>query len=273
MLREIGLREHQKVMLNILIDFASFCDEHNLTYFLDAGTLLGAVRHHGFIPWDNDVDVCMLKPDFDKFLYLMEKRDYKLNNYLILERPNDTIYTFYKLGDIRTKLVEFPNDDPIECYVYIDIFCKVGLPTNLRKAKRICNKNTRLSLWHWFYKRSIHKWLKCKNPLKWLVAFFANIFVRNKNRAFFKQNKYIDKINKLYPIVDCKYVTTLSNGEYYRMCKKEYFDNYELCEFEGHQLKIPSGYDGWLRVLYGDSYMVPPRKNKQDVHAVKAFVR
>ena len=100
--REISLREHQLVMLGILKEFAKFCEEHDLSYFLDAGTLLGAVRHHGFIPWDNDLDVCMPRPDFNKFLALLKEKNYRLNDYLVLERPEETIYPFFKIGDTRT---------------------------------------------------------------------------------------------------------------------------------------------------------------------------
>ena len=77
MARKISLKEEQNIMLEIMKTFADFCEEHNLRYFLDAGTLLGAVRHHGFIPWDNDADVCMPRPDMNKFLALMKERNYK----------------------------------------------------------------------------------------------------------------------------------------------------------------------------------------------------
>ena len=93
--------------------------------------------------------------------------------------------------------------------------------------------------------------------------------VKNKNKGYFKQKKFIEKINKKYPYESCKYVTTLSNGEFYRMCKKADFDGCVLADFEDEKFKIPSGYDDWLRVLYGDDYMIPPSKNKQEVHTVK----
>ena len=64
--RIIDLKTHQRVKLDILLDFSSFCDKNALECFLDAGTLLGAIRHQGFIPWDNDVDVCMMRDDYDR---------------------------------------------------------------------------------------------------------------------------------------------------------------------------------------------------------------
>ena len=268
-MNEISLKEHQNIMLEIMKDFANFCEQNNLRYFLDAGTLLGAIRHKGFIPWDNDADVCMPRPDFDKFYKLLKEKDFKLNDHLLLELPENTIYTFFKLGDTRTTMYEFPNDViPEKCYVYIDIFVKDGLPANLKKTKRICDKNEKLSLHHWFNKRSIKKWRLEHNFIKKIIAIIANILVRDKNRAYKKQKAYINKINRKYPYESCKYVSTLSNGEFYRICKKSNFDSFVYADFEGRKFRIPVGYDDWLRVLYGDSYMVVPPKEKQKVHNV-----
>lgn len=271
MAKKIELKEHQQIMLQIMKDFADFCDKHNLTYFLDAGTLLGAVRHKGFIPWDNDADVCMLRPEFDKFYNLLESNNFMLNDHLLLEIPETTIYPFFKLGDTRTKLIEYPDGvNPVECLIYIDIFVKDGIPNNQNKAKRVCQKSEKLALWHWFYKRTIPKWKAGKNLIKKMVASFFNDTVKNKNKAYLKQKAFIKKVGTKYPLNDCQYITTLSNGEYYRRCKKEYFDDFINLEFEGISFKCPKGYDGWLKVLYGDNYMVPPPKEKQQVHNVIA---
>lgn len=270
-MKTLSLREHQLVMLNIIDEFAAFCEEHNLRYFLDAGTLLGAVRHKGFIPWDNDADVCMPRADFDNFFELLKKNNFMLNDHLLLEIPENTIYTFYKLGDTRTKLIEFSDSvEPIKCLIYIDIFVKDGLPNNDCKAKRVCKKNERLSLWHWFYKYSIKKWKKEDNLLKVFIAKTADFLVRNKNKAFFKQNKYIKKIGIKYPYDNCEYVSTLSNGEYYRRCKRSNFDGYILMDFENRTFRVPAGYDDWLTVLYGDNYMEIPSAENQQVHNVVA---
>ena len=265
--RAIDLKEHQAIMLNIISEFASFCDKHGLDYFLDAGTLLGAVRHHGFIPWDNDADVCMKKPDFDKFISLMEKSNYMINEYLKVEKPEDSIHAFYKICDIRTKLIEYPDGvTPFEYHIYIDLFEKIGLPNNDRKARRVCNKSERLGLWHWFYKRTIYKWANSKNPIKNFIGKFEICFVKDKNKACDKQRRLINSVCNRYPFNNCEYVTTLTNGEYYRRCKREYFDGFVFLDFENKKFKCPVGYDGWLRVLYGDDYMKLPPKDKMKVH-------
>ena len=79
--------------------------------------------------------------------------------------------------------------------------------------------------------------------------------------------KHISK----YPLEVCDYVTTLVNGEFYRICPKRCFDDTVLLDFDGYKFKAPIGYDEWLRVLYGDDYMTPPPKDKQEVHNIEAY--
>ena len=272
--KQINLAEHQKIMLDIISVFADFCDMNKLDYFLDAGTLLGAVRHHGFIPWDNDADVCMTKPVFDKFIQIMEKTNYMLNDYLKVEKPEDSIHAFYKICDTRTVLIEYPDGvNPFKYHVYIDLFVKVGLPNNEKKARRVCKKAERLGLWHWFYKRTIYKWADSKNIIKKLIGKFEISIVKNKNRAHLKQKKLIEKISTKYPYDTCNYVTTLTNGEYYRRCNREFFDSYIFLDFNGKRFKCPAGYDGWLKVLYGDDYIQLPPKDKQKTHNAEVYWR
>lgn len=70
-MREIGLEERKKLQLDILLDVASFCEKHGITYFLSSGTLLGAVRHQGYIPWDDDIDIMMPRPDYERFFCII----------------------------------------------------------------------------------------------------------------------------------------------------------------------------------------------------------
>ena len=269
--REIGLKEHQQIMLQILKDFANFCDCHNLTYFLDAGTLLGAVRHGGFIPWDNDADVCLLRTDFNKLIDILSKQNFMLNDHLRLVPPTNTIYTSYKLCDLRTQLIEFPKNYPMDCYIYVDIFCKDGLPANLNKAKKICDKSEKMMLFHWFCKFSIPYWSTgAKGFLKKIIARTANLLIKNKNIAINKQSRFISKINNKYPLQTCKYVVTLSNGEFFRICKKECFDNFVIMPFEDISFNVPIGYKEWLEVLYGKNYMNLPPIEKRKSHTIIA---
>ncbi len=252
-------------------DFHAYCEEHGLAYYLDAGTLLGAVRHTGFIPWDNDMDVCMMRPDYDRFIALVKEAGGYLNDHLLVELPEDTIYCFLKIGDTRTKLTEFPDTYPEECYVYIDIFPKDGVPNASKKSEKLCKKSERYGLRHWFNKHSIPYWKTGKKGFVYkCIATVAAPFVRDKNKAYRLQQEMIRKHNIQHPLDSCEFVTTLVNGEYHRKAPRTCFAERVRLSFEGERFYAPAGYDEWLRVLYGDDYMTPPPKEKQEVHNIVA---
>ena len=264
----ISLSEQKSIMVEILQAFASFCKEYGLKYYLDAGTLLGAVRHKGFIPWDNDMDICLMRPDYDRMVDILRERHYMLNDHIILEIPENTIYCFSKLSDIRTKLVEFPDTWPEESYVYIDVFPKDGLKDLSFRTKMVCKITEFLGLLHWFNKHSIPYWKEKKKGLKKWIACIAGVFVKDKNRPYRLQQRFIKWYAKKHPLESCDFANTLVNGEFYRICHRSCFDDRVLMDFEGAKFYGPKGYDEWLRVLYGDDYMTPPPPEKQIVHNI-----
>lgn len=269
----ISLEEHQKIMLEILKDFAEFCDQNGLKYYLDAGTLLGAVRHQGFIPWDNDMDVCMMREDYERMIQIARRKDGMINDHIILEEPENTIYCFCKLGDTRTKLVEFPDTYPEECYIYIDVFPKDGLKNLGIGTKIICKTSEILGLFHWFNKHSIPYWRSKKKGFKRIAAAIGKHLVRDKNRPYRLQQKLIKWYSRKHPLESCGFVNTLVNGEYHRIAPKGCFEDRTLLNFEGEKFYAPKGYEEWLRVLYGNDYMTPPPPEKQSVHHVIASWR
>lgn len=270
MKNEILLDEHKRIMVSILKDFDSFCAKHDLKYYLDAGTLLGAVRHQGFIPWDNDMDICLMRPDYDRMFDILRQNGGMLNDHIVLEQPENTMYCFCKLGDTRTKLIEYPDTYPEECYIYIDVFPKDGLKDLSIGTRMLCKTSEILGLFHWFNKHSIPYWSEKKRGFKKWIAKLAGLVVKDKNRPYRWQQKLIRKYEKKHPLQDCEYANTLVNGEFYRICHRSCFDERILLDFEGEKFYGPKGYDEWLRVLYGNDYMTPPPPEKQQVHNVIA---
>lgn len=257
--------EQKEIMLNILDEFVSFCEKNNLKYYLDAGTLLGAVRHKGFIPWDDDIDVCMPRADYDKFCFLLRTKEKQITEHLYVEFPEDTIFPFLKIADNRTILIEYPESNPIEVGVYIDVFPKDGIKDSSINTKIICKISYIINLFRWFNVYSIYAW-KNKNMLKRIIAFCGRKIIKYPNIPLYIQQKWIKRNNKKHPLEQCKYVTTLVNGEFEKRAPKECFSDYILLEFEGRKYKVPIGYDKYLRCLYPGDYMQLPPKDKQYKH-------
>ena len=134
-MKELTIEELKEVELNILKDVAKFCEINKIQYFLCGGTLLGAIRHKGFIPWDDDIDIAMPRADYERFfkLYNGNNSRYKADS---LENNNNWHMSFGRVGDINTVLYEHTLKNKYKKYhAFIDIFPVDGLPNNTIKKK------------------------------------------------------------------------------------------------------------------------------------------
>lgn len=273
-LTPMTLDEQKRVMLDILKEFVRFCDEHDLMYYLDAGTLIGAVRHKGYIPWDDDIDVNMPQPDYDDFCRLMRDKDGYMTSNIVVEFPDTTLYPYLKISDNRTLLVEFPDKNPMEVGVYIDVFPKYGIPDKSWRSKLICKISYYMDLLHWFNVYTIKCWKRSKhNALKRFVGTIADFCVVHPHWPVILQDRILHAYAKHYPLSECQYVTTLTNGEFHKLAPKKCFDGYQMLEFEDGLFKGPKDYDTYLRCLYKGDYMQLPPEDKRLGHKTEAYWR
>lgn len=133
MMRQLTPDEAKKIQTGILDVVAAFCDERGIKYWLDYGTLLGAVRHKGFIPWDDDIDIGMLRPDYDRFM-----REFNGTNpryeFHCMENDSDNTRAFGKVVDIHTS-VSYEHTHGFEGYgLSIDVF----MPLTMTRPPKIC---------------------------------------------------------------------------------------------------------------------------------------
>lgn len=263
--------EHKKVMLNILTEFAYFCENNNLDYYLDSGTLLGAIRHKGFIPWDDDVDVNMPRVDYDRFISITKQNNGYIASHLKVVYPEETIYPFIKITDERTVLIEFPDKHPMEGSVYIDLFAKDGIKDNKFGSKLLCKASEFLRLLQWFNKYSIDAWKTQKNLIKRFIGYISEFIISDLNYPIKLQNRLIKWNSIKHPICDDKYVTTLVFGEFHKLAPKECFSGYIMMDFEDKKFRCPVGYDTYLRCLYPGDYMQLPPEDKREHHNTVLF--
>ena len=263
-MRDFTDEDLKKVLVELLKATHAFCENHNITYFLDSGTLLGAIRHKGFIPWDDDIDICMPRPDYERFIELVQKTP--IAEHIYLYHPEDGVNSFLKICDARTKLIEHTDTLRVELGVYIDVFPKDGLPNNLKKAKGHCAKAEFYTLWYWFNKYSVKAWKKTKNIVKKLIAWVASLFIKDGLYPLRKVRKLAQK----YSFYESPYCATIVSGGMRNCVPTELFKDKIMVPFEGEYYPAPIGYDQYLRKLFAHvnngEYMTPPPEKDRIPH-------
>lgn len=278
-MKEIDLEELKSIELDILKDVTRFCDEYNLRYFLCGGTLLGAIRHKGFIPWDDDIDLIMPRKDYEKFFltYISENGYYFADG--ITNNPNH----WMAAGKVLDKrIVVKNNNEKYESSVWIDIFPTDGVPKN--KIIRY------LHFWHtkivnYLYLSTVTTFSESKHyvdkldkfgELKQSVRTFGKyILIKlfgNMNPSILL--RYIDKQVSKYPISESEQIASQTACQYFMreiVDKKNFLEQVPV-EFEGHKFWGPKGYDEYLTNLYGPNYMeLPPVEKRKSRHDFEAY--
>lgn len=258
----------KKVLLNILIDLQEACKKNNICFYLVGGSLLGAIRHQGFIPWDDDVDIGLKRPDYDRLQELSKKDDF-LPPYLklISHEKGNSQYPFMKIIDTRYSMEQGYIKEGDVTSIWIDILPTDGLPNDDRKIKTIYKKAAlyREILMLNFAKAGEGR-SKLKALLKPLIIPFAKMI--GVNRA----NKLLDNLSRSTPYEKADKVGCIMWGLYgSRECMNRLeFEKPVEVKFEGHVFNAPSCWDSYLSNLYGD-YMKMPPKEKQVTHELKVW--
>ncbi len=274
-MKELLLDEIKRIELEMLIYIDKLCRENNINYSLDGGTLLGAVRHNGFIPWDDDIDIFLLRKDFDRLMEIL-KRDDRYDSFIPGETDN-YFYGFAKLADKNSLLKgEFENKLGFaKMGVFIDIFVHdniyksdvIRMMRRVRKFQRfaiVANKKG-----SYYYSDS-----KKKELLKRIFLFPAHLVLSLMGSTY-----WIGKAEneaKLFSENDVEYLAdffgnlTVKGSKKYLLPRKMYDDFTEL-EFEGHSFKAISNYRNYLRILYGDYMQLPPEEERVVPHKYQFY--
>lgn len=276
-MKEILLPEMKILLQDILYEFANFCEENNLRYYLSYGTLLGAIRHKGFIPWDDDIDVMMPRPDYIRFLEIT-KGGFK-NNLKVcsLENTDNYIYPFAKIIDSRTILIESSvKADINELGVYIDVFPLDGLPNSEKEIKKHFNRIRNLKKIHGFSVSAVPSWNKVsKLSLKRMIKNIIMLIIK-KPFSIYGYKRIADHMDNLAQKYDFNEANKSSNlvwGVYGdgEVMDKGCFINSVYVTFEKRQYLAPSDYHQVLSQLYGDYMQFPPLEKRITRHNTKVY--
>lgn len=265
-MKKLSLEELKKEELNILTTFNKFCQQHALRFYLAGGTLLGAIRHKGFIPWDDDIDVCMPRPDYEKLIQLYDNTDSRYQLRCI--EKNNFSAPYAKMVDINTHIKEkyLATDDNKN--LWIDIFPVDGLPEDLSKVKKIyksCDFYRTIYLLNF---ANLGEGRSCfRKYMKYLLKPIAMLY--GKKRCVHK----IQDIAKQYKYKNSKYVGAVTWGLYgdgERMLKSE-FEKAVKVEFEGEMYPAFSCWDSYLAGLYHDYMTLPPESERRS-HDIMVYM-
>lgn len=246
------VRQVQSVVLHMMCDIDDYCRKKGIRYYLSGGTCLGAVRHHGFIPWDDDADLMMPRPDYERFIRSFGKECGKRYGCMSLRTDPDWHRPASRVWDKRTT-VRAKMFDEKTIGVFIDIFPIDGLPEG-KLAQRLFYG--RLKVLNVVRNASIRKdfWEEEKyRAAKKVLALFARR-VSPRRLAI-----RIDHIAKRYPFEDSREVGAILALHYgsRETIKKELMSSAVWIPFEGREFPVPIGYDTYLSNLYGDYMQIP----------------
>ncbi|WP_275450129.1 LicD family protein [Thermoclostridium stercorarium] len=240
------------------------CDKYNINYFIIGGTLLGAIRHKGFIPWDDDLDIGMTRDDYNKFMDVASKElgdEYILQTFFTEE---NTPFYFAKVRKKNTKFIEeYCKDLDINHGIFIDIFPYDNIPDD----KKLRDKQQRkVNFWsQLFIAKSVKGISNMENSLKGKIKKMARMFLHyflkpvSKNYLFLK----LDAACQEYNNVKCKMKSFVKYP--YLMIPSEDLINLERVEFEGIYVNCPGHPRDYLKHHYGD-FMKLPLKEKRVGH-------
>jgi len=267
-MRSIDTEEHKQVQLDILKFVADFCEKKGLRYFLADGTMLGAVRHKGFIPWDDDIDIRMPRPDYNKMRQIFNEECMDSHYHLVDPRDKEAHHYFIKIVDTRTVKIE-PYQDYSTGFlgVDIDIFPIDGSPEDkedfLKWGKEIRSYNRAYA----YKKRAWHRAFlsMCKDYVKGRA--------HAKFCPFMSPREIAEKVNTLsekYTYGEGTYVSFIGLGELFRV-PYECYKDFVMMKFEDSEFRVPAGYDQALTAQYGDYMKLPPIEKRVTHHRNNIF--
>lgn len=261
------------IIVDTLQFFTDICEKHHLTYFCCGGTALGAVRHHGLIPWDDDIDVMMPRPDYDRFIELATTAQWEDYELVTPYNTKDYPLFFAKLCNRHTTLIE-DADKPCVYGLFIDVFPIDGVPDDSHDAQVLEARYRKT--WNKLEAISSHNtfadYIKLLlQPKEW------GRFVRKTIAFFFRQPYRRSLLRQLHDISyqndyeKAKNVINF-NGSYgmREIFPKEWIKDKIPFPFEGITVYLPSGYDHYLHRIY-DDYMQLPPVEKRVGHHHKAY--
>lgn len=274
-MKQLNINEIHKIELNLLDKIDEICRKNNLRYSLCAGTLLGAVRHKGFIPWDDDADIMMPRPDYNRFIELCKNisDDYKMFSYEKNRNWTRLLGRFtYTKTQMKSTESVFKNRSFVNHGLYIDIFPIEVLGNDKENIEKYFNEN-KIYRQMLDVKRSVYSFTPhypYKNILKNFIFGIKTRFV-SKDKIF---HALYDPFSK-FTFDSSEFVGNIYSSGYglKQIHERKMFEEYIELEFEGRKYKCIKDYDTYLKRLYKNYMELPPESSRIPHLSATAFIK
>jgi len=275
-MKEISLEELKKLELDILTFVADFCDRNGIVYYLCGGTMLGALRHNGFIPWDDDIDIMLMRKDYERLISEFPKHDY----YKVIDNRIDNNYpfAFATVNDIRTYKKENKlRKRYTKCLcVNVDVFPIDTVPTNDKDIKtffdKVARQGNKLKCATDCYGQGVGIWGTIRKNIAIFIFRCMELLRFQKPEDIVEQFRILAQSHNEEDSPYCG-ITSIAHYGAKEVNPK---DNYGVVkhQFEDKEFNIISGYDRYLSQLYGNDYMsLPPEEKRRTHHASNCYWR
>ena len=267
-MRNIDINELREIQINILNVVADFCNKNGLNYCLGYGTLIGAVRHKGFIPWDDDIDIVLLRSDYDKFINSFNDFDSKYKVYTATN-TDWFPYPFAKVSYENSIIKEDSDNMEKTIGINIDVFPIDNIPNDIKQQKKMFNE--------------VGKHRNILNVNSVVInskrAFYKNLILYVGKIVFciIKPNTIVRKIINIATKFNGKTTEKVGNivwgyGER-EIVPRSLFDSAIKMKFSENEYNVPVGYHEWLTSNYGNYMELPPIEKRVSHHDFKAYIK
>lgn len=261
--KPISIDESKELQIELLKTIHEICEKYGLTYYMMFGSLIGAVRHHGFIPWDDDIDICMPRKDYAKFFELLNQEQAHGMRAVCCENEDKYYLPFGKVINTLTILKENVSCS-YELGIYVDVF-----PLDLLSSDKKLNQRLkrRILVLRRLLAIKLNPGSDKRKGLRKILHYVLNHTVTQINMN--KISTRINTLSQMAEIDDATMCGILSNTDergIQREYKCDWFSGKQLMEFEGLNIWVPSGYVEILRYIYGDYVILPPEETRRSAH-------
>lgn len=254
----------QEKSLKMFKYFKNFCEEHNLRFYVCGGACIGAIRHSGFVPWDDDIDVFMPRDDYEK-LYNLWKKHADTDKYLCLKTTNNKNFTgniFITIIDVNSTLIKpYQKNLDIPLGIPMDVLPLDGYAPGFFKRKLQI-------FWSLVYSLYCSKYVPVKHGK--IIALVSKFLLLIPDKFKTKIWKFAQKQMTKYKFSESNYITELCSGPKYMRNKypKHMFQEPDYKKFEDCIIPVPSDWDLYLKMVFGDYMKLPEKKNQKPHHDI-----